>query len=115
MKGKIIGDLSRGITITAFATLGLVSIAHADWTDNYSASGISTPGNFTHFGPGGQAPEFDQSQYDKVNLGPLSASIWAPKRGAQGPMRDDEASKMAAMQARDIENRLGPIGGRNTP
>lgn len=116
MKNSIIGSLGRGIAITTFATLGVVGVAQADWRNNYSEAGISEPGYFSNFGASGMTHEFDQSQYDKVNTGPLSSTLWAPKRGAQGPMRDDdEASRMAAQRALEIERSLGPVGGRGTP
>jgi len=114
MKEKIISNLGRGIAVTAFATFGMVGVAHADWSSSHNEMGVIEPGHFANLGPGGKSPEFDASQYDKVNLGPLSAVLWAPKPGAQGPMRDDDAKKLE-MQARDIDARLGPIGGRNTP
>jgi len=114
MKETTISALGRGIAITAFATFGMVSVAHADWANPYGETGISGSGYFSNFGSAGQGAMIDDSQYDKVNLGPLSASLMAPKRGAQGPMRDDDAKKLE-MQTRDIEARLGPIGGRDTP
>lgn len=114
MKEKLISTLGRGLAITALATLGAVSTAHAGWNDYYGETGISGSGYFTHLGSGGQSAQFDASQYSAVNLGPLSAALWAPKPGAQGPMRDEHAS-MKAMQDREIQSRLGPIGGRGTP
>lgn len=114
MKETTISALGRGIAFTAFATFGMVGVAHADWANPYGETGISGSGYFSSFGSAGQGAMIDESQYDKVNLGPLSASLMAPKRGAQGPMRDDDAKKLE-MQMRDIEARLGPIGGRDTP
>lgn len=114
MKETTISALGRGIAFTAFATFGMVGVAHADWANSYGETGISGSGYFSSFGSAGQGAMIDESQYDKVNLGPLSASLMAPKRGAQGPMRDDDAKKLE-MQMRDIEARLGPIGGRDTP
>ena len=114
MKETTISALGRGIAITAFASLGMASVAHADWANPYGETGISGSGYFSNFGTAGAGAMIDESQYDKVNLGPLSASLLAPKRGAQGPMRDDDAKKLE-MQTHDLEARLGPIGGRNTP
>jgi len=72
--------------------------------------------------PGGGTPSIDTSRYDAVNLGPLSASLWTPKRGAQGPLRDDTLDQAAMADRashdaleRDMRMRLGPIGGRDTP
>jgi len=114
MNAQFTTKLSHGIAIAAFFTFGVANLAHADGANTYNEGGISSLGYFSNLGPGGKSPVFDQSQYDKVNLGPLSASLWAPKRGAQGPMREDDNSKLA-MQARDLERQLGPVGGRNTP
>jgi hypothetical protein len=114
MRENNIAKLGCGIAISAFATFVTVGAAHADWTNPNVEAGISGPGYFTNLGSGGKSPEFDRSQYSMVNLGPLSATLWALKPGAQGPMRDDEADRIA-MQNRDLESRLGPVGGRNTP
>lgn len=114
MKETTISVLGRGIAITAFATFGMVSVAHADWANPYGETGVSGSGYFSNFGSAGSGAMTDDSQYDKVNLGPLSSSLMAPKRGAQGPMRDDDAKKLE-MLTRDLEARLGPIGGRGTP
>jgi hypothetical protein len=96
--------------LTAVATIG---VAHADWTNAPGEGGISASGYFSNFGTAGKSPEIDHSKYDKVNLGPLSSSISVLKAGAQGPLRDAHADQVAA-QLRDIESRLGPVGGRNT-
>jgi len=95
MKKKLITTLRSRVAIGVFATFGVVGAAHADWTNPYAETGISGTRYFSNFGAGGQLPTFDQSHYDRVNLGPLSASLWAPKRGAQGPMREDAADRMA--------------------
>lgn len=113
MKEKLISTLGRGMAITAFAAFGAVSTAQAGWNDHYGETGISSPGYFTQLGSGGQYAQFDSSQHTPINLGGLSATLWAPKPGAQGPMRDEEAS-MKAMQDREIQSRLGSIGGRGT-
>lgn len=114
MKEKIIGRLGRGIALTAVAAFGMASVAHADMAKHYNEGGISTPGYFSSMGSGDSSATFDQTQYDQVNLGPLSSTLWAPKRGAQGPIRGEEPSA-TTMLNRDIERRLGPIGGRDTP
>lgn len=113
MKKQLISNLSRGVAVTAFATFGMVGIAHADSNTIYGDAQISAAGLANSVGSGGKSPEFDSSQYDKVNLGPLSSSLWAPKRGSQGPMRDEEADKLIK-QMQDIDTRLGPVGGRNS-
>jgi hypothetical protein len=114
MKKQIISNLSRGVVVTAFATIGMVGVAHAASSTIYGEAQISAAGLANSVGTGGKSPEFDSSQYDKVNLGPLSSSLWAPKRGSQGPMRDEETDKLIK-QMQDIDTRLGPVGGRNTP
>lgn len=114
MKKQIFAKIGCGVALGAFASLGLIGTAHADWSNPHSETGISSTGYFSNFGPGGKAPEYDQSQYDKVQLGSLSATLYAPKAGSMGPMRDEEAS-MKAKQDREIQSRLGPIGGRETP
>lgn len=115
MKENITLGLGRGTTIAALATFGLVGAAQADWSNHYGETGVSGVGYFTNMGSGGKSPEFDSSRYDQINLGSIASTQWAPKRGAQGPVRQDEASAMADRQARELEKQLGPIGGRNTP
>lgn len=109
---KSLTKSSPGIVVLALAALAPVGVAHAGWTEAPGETGFSTPGYFTNFGTG-KAPVVDQSMYDTVNLGTLSATAMVAKPGAQGPIRDGSAD-MAAAQNRDIESRLSPIGGRNT-
>lgn len=114
MNKKSIFKLGGGAAVAAIASFAMLGTAGADQLATDRAElGITTISP-TSFGPGGKAADIDYSMYDKVNLGPLSATIWAPKRGAQGPMRDEESSQMQ-MQWRDLQSRLGPIGGVNTP
>lgn len=113
MKDRTNSRIGHGIAVALLAAIGTTGAAQAGWTDQAGEGGISTPGYFSNFGSGGRSPEIDMSMYDKVNLGPLSSSVYAPKAGAQGPLRDKDA-EVAAAQLRDIEARLGPVGGRNT-
>jgi hypothetical protein len=103
---------SPGILALALAALAPIGVAHAGWTDAPGETGFSTPGYFSNFGSG-KAPEMDLSMYDKVNLGSSTAAIWAPKPGAQGPIRDEHA-EMEAARIRDVEGRLGQVHGPNT-
>lgn len=112
-----------GIAVAAFAAF---ATALAPLSTAQAASDVSNPelGIYGHniSEPGGGTPAIDTRRYDAVNLGPLSASLWTPKRGAQGPLRDDTLDQ-AAMADRashdalehDMRVRLGPIGGRDTP
>lgn len=115
MKRNNTSGLGRGSAIAALASLGLISAAQADWSNHYGETGVSGVGYFTNLASGGKSPEFDTSRYDKLNLGSIASTQWVPKRGAQGPVRQDEASAMAERQTRELERQLGPIGGRNTP
>lgn len=114
MSENNMGRIARRIVVSTFAACAMAGAAHADWSNPYGEAGISASGYFSNFGSGGKAPEFDASHYDRIQLGSLSSVLWAPKRGAQGPMRDEGSSKMA-MQYEDLNRRLGPIGGHNTP
>jgi len=114
MKNKTTTTLGYSIAVAAITAIGTMGVAQAGWTDAPGEEGIMSPGYFTDFGAGGSAPAFDQSLLDKINLGSLDSNLWTPKSGAQGPLRDDGAEALAA-HYRDIESRLGPIGGRDTP
>lgn len=113
MKRKLNATIARGLTVALMATFGSIGIAQAGWTDPAGEGGISTPGYFSNFGPGSRAQEIDLTMYQKVNLGSVNATIYALKPGAQGPLRDSDA-EAAAAHWRDIDARLGPVGGRNT-
>jgi len=114
MQEKSLTKSGPGIIALALAALVPAGVAHAAWTDTPGESGISATGYFSNFGTGANSPEINMALYDKVNLGPLSATVLVAKPGAQGPMRDDRADMVAA-QYRDIEGRLGPVGGNHTP
>jgi hypothetical protein len=115
MNKKSISKLGSGVAVAAIASLAMLSTGHADQLASDKAElGITAINSTIEHSSGGKAADFDYSQYNQVNLGPLSATIWAPKRGAQGPMRDEEASQQQMMW-RDIQSRLGPVGGTNTP
>ncbi|MDP1654012.1 MAG: hypothetical protein Q8L56_14930 [Rhodocyclaceae bacterium] len=114
MKNKTNTTLGYSIAVAAITAIGTIGVAHAGWTDAPGEAGVMNSGYFTDFGAGGSAPTFDRSMHDKVNLGWLSTELWTPKSGAQGPLRDGGAEALAA-QYRDIESRLGTVGGRDTP
>lgn len=115
MNKKSIFKLGSGVAATAIASFAMLGTGHADQSATDRAELGITGINFaTLDASGGNAHGMDTNLYDRVNLGPLSSTLWAPKRGAQGPMRDDTASEQQ-MQWRDIESRLGGIGGSNTP
>lgn len=114
MKGKFNARIGRGLTAALLVTIGSIGIAHAGWTDPASESGVSTPGYFSNFGPGSASSDIDLSKYEKLNLGSLASTIYVPKPGAQGPLRDSDLAA-AASYWHDIDARLGPVGGRNTP
>lgn len=115
MKNKSISKVGGGAAVAAIVSLALLGSAQADqMTGNNSELGIYAS-DFAKLDPSAKAPEFDSSQYDRVNLGPLSATLWAPKRGAAGPMREDESTHQLRMQWQDVEKSLGPIGGSDTP
>lgn len=112
MKNKSVLKLG-GAAAVLVASFALPGVARADMINANAELGILGT-DFSAPVSGAKAPEFDSSQYEKVNTGPLSSTLWAPKRGAQGPMRD-ESTKQQEMLWKDIESRLGPVGGRNTP
>ncbi|HZV53852.1 MAG TPA: hypothetical protein VFF82_02840 [Rhodocyclaceae bacterium] len=114
MRNKTTAKFGYSLAVSILTAIGTIGAAQAGWTDTPGEQGIMAPGYFSNFGNTGKSPVFDKSQYNRVNLGSLSAEIYALKPGAQGPMRD-ENSEMIAKQWRDIEGRLGPVGGRNTP
>jgi hypothetical protein len=103
------------LVVTALACVGIAGVAYADPTDANREGGVLSLAYLAKAGSGGTSATFDQSMYDKINLGPLSSSLWVEKRGARGPLRDDEENRKTIMQTREIERQLGPIGGRNTP
>lgn len=115
MNKKSVSPLAGGIA-AAIALLAMPGVASADRmsTDKFE-QGVTVINSPDYFGPASKAADIDNSMYDRVNLGSLSATLWAPKAGAQGPMRDDEETTRQQMLWRDIDARLGPIGGHNSP
>lgn len=115
MKNKSMFKLGSGLAVAAVASFAVAGAARADQLASDKAElGVTAINSTIGASHGMRAGDMDYSQYEKVNLGPLSATLWAPKRGAQGPMRDDMASEQQTPW-RDIQSRLGPIGGVNTP
>lgn len=115
MKNKSISKVGGVVAVAAVASLAMLGSAQADqMTGNNGELGIYAS-DFGKLDTSARAPEFDSGQYERVNLGPLSATLWAPKRGAAGPMRDDGSAHEKQMQLQDIQKRLGPVGGSDTP
>jgi hypothetical protein len=66
-----------------------------------------------------KAGEIERSGYEKLNLSAIGETVWVPVvRGAQGPLREGpvDSAVAAKLQAaeRDLNMRLGPVGGRGT-
>lgn len=114
MNKKSIPQLAGGIA-AAIAFFAMPAAMADQMSSNKLEQGVTAINSPDYFGPASKAGDVDTSMYQPVNLGSLSASIWTPKAGAQGPMRDDEETAKQQMIWRDIESRLGPIGGHNTP
>ncbi len=72
-----------------------------------------------------KSTEFDYAAngYHQLNLSVLGETAWVPSdRGAQGPMRNDStdpaieaARERSASLQHDMDMRIWPIGGPNTP
>ena len=105
----------RGLVVLAVAALASVGIAQAGELN------LSAIGNHFPDSGGGTTMSYDMAQYEKLNLSAIGDTIWVARRGAQGPVRADaldgsaDAAKAQwAAADRDIQMRLGSVGGRNT-
>ena len=95
--------------LAALATLGFAGAAQAGWSDHYNEAGISGSGYFSQFGTAGSPTAAHQGSEAGISGSGYVASL-ANAQGAFGPLRDTDAQAL-----KDVESRLGSVGGRNTP
>jgi hypothetical protein len=116
MNSKTFPKSGRRAIVAAIAVLAPLALANA------AELNLSAIGNHVQAPtPGAITPSFDRSQYEQLNLSAIGATIWVAKRGAQGPLRSDgrdpaSAQDQAQWQAadRELQARLGPVGGNGT-